>query len=109
MPSKAPEEIRAEEVPATWGLAARVWLAMAWRMVLAMLLGMFLFLLVEYFLFRGQDVEDMRNNFIALFLIPFAVWSVRSVLNKNFGGYRVSVVKKAKIAPEEKNRTESAE
>lgn len=109
MPSKLPEEIHAEEVRATWGLALHVWLAMVWRMLLGMLVGMFLFLLVEYFFFRGQDVEETRNNFIALFLMPFAIWSVRSVLNKDFGGYRVRIVKKAEKAPDDKNRAKASD
>lgn len=102
-----------EEVNPTWGIALRIWLAMVWRVLLAMLVGMFLFLLVEYFLFRGQDVEEMRAQFLSLFLLPFAIWSVRAVLNKNFGAYRVSLVKRPPAekpdAEVDKKRTSAAE
>lgn len=95
-----------EEMQVTWGIALRIWLAMAWRVLAAMLVGMFLFLLVEYFFFRGKDVEELRNNVITLFLLPFAIWAVRSVVNKNFGSFRLSLVARKdepKEEPKDKN------
>lgn len=82
-----------EELYVTWGRAARIWWSIAWRNTLwCMLSGLVIGVLVGML----TPVES-REFYVRLVALPvgifISIFIIKMVLEKNFNGYRIALIK----------------
>ncbi|MGB1539470.1 MAG: hypothetical protein ACPG80_00775 [Rickettsiales bacterium] len=94
MTSMPNPENQPPEIAVTWWGAVQVWWAMTWRVLLVMVVIGGLVGLLSHSLALPSMMREELEQLASMMIIPVGIWAMRTVLNKNYRGFRLALMPK---------------